>query len=73
MSLPARVASRVYTVIGKLSTNPRPPGCVKLRGLNALYRVRIGEYRLIYEIQDDRLVVVIVRVGKRDEDIYHNL
>jgi mRNA interferase RelE/StbE len=73
MSLPARMASRIYTVIGKLATNPRPPGCVKLSGPDALYRVRIGDYRLIYEIQDERLVVVIVRVGKRDEGSYRNL
>jgi len=46
--------------------DPRPPGCRKLSGKDK-YRVRSGQYRIIYEIQDEALVVVIVRVAKRSE------
>ncbi len=52
--------------IAALADDPRPPGCEKLSGLER-YRVRQGAYRIIYEIEDDRLVVLVVRVGNRRE------
>jgi mRNA interferase RelE/StbE len=57
---------RVVSTIDKLANDPRPPGAKRLVGENA-YRVRIGDYRIIYEIHDDRLVVLVVRVGHRRE------
>ncbi len=50
-----------------MSLNPRPPGVVKLEGDENLWRIRIGDYRVIYEIHDDRLVVVVLRVANRKD------
>ena len=47
-----------------LENDPRPPGCKKLKGRDA-YRIRVGDYRVIYEIQDDRLIVDVVTIGDR--------
>ncbi|RLE22907.1 MAG: type II toxin-antitoxin system RelE/ParE family toxin [Acidobacteria bacterium] len=49
-----------------LTENPRPPGCRKLSGRPA-WRIRIGSYRVIYEIHDDRLLVFVVAIGARRE------
>jgi mRNA interferase RelE/StbE len=48
----------------KLAEDPRPPGCVKLSGREELYRVRQGPYRIVYSIEDDRLLVVVIRVAR---------
>ncbi len=50
-----------------LAEEPRPSGCVKLSGLAELYRVRQGSYRIVYTIEDDRLVVIVVRIADRKE------
>jgi len=52
--------------------NPRPPGATKLEGGGELYRIRSGDYRIIYQIRDDRLVVLVVIVGHRRE-VYRDL
>jgi len=57
---------RIVRAILALAEDPRPPGCRKLSGKDK-YRVRSGQYRIIYEIQDEALVVVIVKVAKRSE------
>ncbi|GAB5465137.1 MAG: hypothetical protein Kapaf2KO_05730 [Candidatus Kapaibacteriales bacterium] len=49
-----------------LSTNPRPPECKKLKGRDA-YRIRIGNYRVLYRIFDDELIIDIFKVGHRKE------
>jgi mRNA interferase RelE/StbE len=54
----------ILTRIDALTDNPRPPGCKKLKG-QEVYRVRQGNYRIVYEIIDDRLVVIVVAVGSR--------
>ncbi len=59
---------RVVKRIEALAHDPRPPGCTKLSGQNA-YRVRQGEYRIVYTVADDVLVVMVVRVGHR-RDVY---
>lgn len=51
-----------------LSENPRPPGYRKLKGEDA-YRIRKGDYRIIYEIYDDIILIIVVSVGHR-KDIY---
>lgn len=53
------VVSRILA----LAEVPRPPGCVKLSGVEDLYRVRQGRYRIAYTIEDDRLMVVVVRIA----------
>ena len=50
--------------IGLLENDPRPPGCKKLSGHDK-YRIRQGSYRIVYGIEDDELVVYIVKVGHR--------
>jgi mRNA interferase RelE/StbE len=57
------VVSRILA----LAEEPRPPGCVKLSGVGDLFRVRQGRYRIVYTIEDDRLVVVVVRIADRKE------
>jgi mRNA interferase RelE/StbE len=59
---------RLVDRIESLADNPRPPGCQKLSGFDK-YRVRQGRYRILYMIQDDRLVVTVVRVAHR-RDVY---
>jgi mRNA interferase RelE/StbE len=56
----------VSRILG-LAENPRPPGCMKLSGHEQLYRVRQGPYRIVYTIEDDRLVVIVIRVADRKE------
>ncbi|MDJ0899633.1 MAG: type II toxin-antitoxin system RelE/ParE family toxin [Xenococcus sp. MO_188.B8] len=55
--------------IDALATEPRPEGVVKLKGEENLYRIRVGDYRVIYNVQDDRLLVLVVKVGHRG-DVY---
>jgi mRNA interferase RelE/StbE len=50
-----------------LGEEPRPSGCVKLSGVDPLYRVRQGSYRILYTIEDDRLVIVVIRIVDRKE------
>jgi mRNA interferase RelE/StbE len=52
-----------------LGRNPRPPGCSKLSGADDLWRMRVRQYRAIYQILDDQLIVVIVKTGDR-RDVY---
>ena len=55
---------RLVARIRSLADDPRPPGCQKLSGAEK-YRVRQGRYRIVYSIEDDRLVVIVVRVAHR--------
>ena len=55
---------RVVARIQQLAENPRPHGCQKLSGAEK-YRVRCGNYRIVYSIEDDGLVVIVVKVGHR--------
>ena len=61
---------RIIKKIRSLSDNPHPRGSVKLSGKDK-YRLRQGNYRIIYSIEDDKLIVHIVKVGHR-KDVYHN-
>ncbi len=67
--LPRADQVRVIRVIRALSTDPRPPGCRKLSGYDDVFRVRIGRYRVLYSIEDRRLVIIVLKVGDR-KDIY---
>ncbi len=63
-ALPKQDRRRIITKITSLSLDPRPPGCEKLSGHDQ-YRLRQGNYRILYEIQDPDPVVVVVKVGHR--------
>ena len=69
--LPTDVRRAITETIDRLATNPRPYGCKKLRGQEN-YTIRSGNYRVIYNIQDDVLVVLVIEAGHR-RDIYRNL
>jgi mRNA interferase RelE/StbE len=58
--------ARIVAAVRSLSGNPRPHGCIKLSGRPA-WRIRIGTYRVIYEIHDQQLVVVVVNIGHRKD------
>jgi len=60
--------SKIKKAIYSLANNPRPPGCKKLKGRNG-YRIRIADYRIIYEILDDALIIDVITLGHR-KDIY---
>ena len=65
-ALPKKDRQRIVTKIQGLSNDPRPPGCEKLSG-HDLYRVRQGNYRVLYTVQDTDLIVVIITIGHRRE------
>ena len=58
---------RIASKIDALASQPRPRGVEKLEGQERRYRLRVGDYRVIYEIQDEALIVLIVRIGHRRE------
>ena len=60
---------KLVKTIFKLSEDPRPTGCKKLQGAKHLYRIRVGNFRVIYEIKDAVLTIVIIKVGDR-KNIY---
>jgi mRNA interferase RelE/StbE len=66
--LVAAIAEKIET----LAVDPRPQGCDKLRGYEGLYRVRVGDHRIIYGVEDRLVVVAILRVGNR-ADVYQRL
>jgi mRNA interferase RelE/StbE len=61
------VAERIARAIDALALQPRPPGCKKLENEDNLWRIRVGDYRVVYQIHDDRLIVLVVRIGHRRE------
>ena len=67
-SLPNRDLNKIIEKIQDLSNNPRPPGCIKLSDKER-YRIRVGNYRILYSIEDDILIVYVVKIGHR-KDIY---
>ena len=68
-SLDSKVASRVISRIEVLAAVPRPPGCKKLEGAINLWRLRVGDWRVIYSIDDSKLTVDISAVRHR-RDVY---
>lgn len=67
--LPKNIQRLIIEKIELLANEPRPVGVVKLSAKDSLYRVRTGDYRIIYQIQDKILLVVITKVGHR-RDVY---
>jgi mRNA interferase RelE/StbE len=68
-ALPANVAKRVDVRVASLAEDPRPVGVRKIVGAEDLYRVRVGDYRIVYEIQDATVLITIIRVRHRG-DVY---
>lgn len=70
--LPPIVRRMVMQKIEQLAKDPRPSTSVKLRGYDELHRARVGEYRIVYEVQDQQLIIIIVSTQHRSE-VYKNL
>ena len=67
---PKNIIEKIYTKMQSLSDNPRPPGCTKLEGYSeSLWRVRTGDYRIVYSVDDVVCIVEIRHVGNR-KNIY---
>lgn len=62
------IAEPIFEAIGNLANNPRPNGCKKLKGREG-YRIRVGNYRVLYDIFDTELLIDVVDLGHR-KDIY---
>jgi mRNA interferase RelE/StbE len=67
--LPEDVCERIAVKIQQLAENPRPDGVVKMRGAYNEYRIRIGDYRVRYEINDKELIILLLQCKHR-KDIY---
>jgi len=66
-ALPKRDQRRVIRAIAALADEPRPEGARKLTGAEDAYRIRVGDYRIIYQIANDVLTVLVVRVAHRKD------
>lgn len=67
--LPQTAVTRIVTAVSQLTSDPHPPGSRKLIGSEYTYRIRVGDYRVIYDVQGSDLVIEIIRVGHR-KDVY---
>ncbi len=65
--LPTTLQRRITEAVEGLESNPRPHGVKKLAGAENLWRIRVGDYRIVYSIEDDRLIVLVVKIGHRRE------
>ena len=61
------VQKRIVKRLRTLKDNPRPQGIKKLAGRDDLYRIREGDYRIVYTIQDKKLIILVVKIGDRKE------
>lgn len=65
--LDAQVRRRIQAALDLLAEQPRPPSATRLVGGAGEWRVRTGDYRIVYEIEDDRLLILVLRIGHRRE------
>lgn len=67
LKLPKPIQARLIEAADALASDPRPHGVVKLTGPEGLWRIRVGDYRIVYTIEDRQLVVLVARVAHRRE------
>ena len=65
--LSAQLNARIVPRLENLVSNPRPPGCKKLKGGDKEWRIRVGDYRVVYTIEDAKLLVEVMRIRHRSE------
>ncbi len=70
--LPRPLLARIRTAIANLTSDPRPPGHRKLVGFANPYGIRVGDWRIVYAIEDDILLILVIEVSPRG-DAYRNL
>ena len=68
-ALPKEVYKRIVPKIQNLAENPRPTGAIKLKGFDNQYQIRVGNYRIRYEIEDKKLIVLLLQCKHR-KDVY---
>jgi mRNA interferase RelE/StbE len=73
LELPQEESDRLARAIDSLAAEPRPAGVVKLHGRAAVYRRRVGAYRIIYEIQDRIRLVRVIEISRRTTQTYRRL
>lgn len=66
-ALPKAILKKIDARIASLANNPQPGDVKKLQGSDDLYRIRVGDYRIVYTIEDGKLIIVVVRIGHRKE------
>jgi mRNA interferase RelE/StbE len=67
LGIPEPARKRVDRAILALVDNPRPRDAIKLANRDNLWRIRVGDYRIIYRVEDDQLIVLVVRIAHRRE------
>ncbi len=65
--LPSKIRKRVNQALLNLEVDPRPPGCTKLKGYRNRWRIRIGDYRVIYRVKDNEIEVLVLKIAHRRE------
>ena len=66
-NLPKTERDKIILVLKLIAEDPRPSGVKKLKGYNKTYRIRVGDYRVIYEIKDKELIILLLSVSHRKE------
>ncbi|MCZ7668161.1 MAG: type II toxin-antitoxin system RelE/ParE family toxin [Chloroflexi bacterium] len=67
--MPNPIIKRIIVTVSKLASEPHPPGSRKLVGSDHIFRVRVGDYRVIYDVQNSELIIEVIRVAHR-KDVY---
>jgi mRNA interferase RelE/StbE len=65
--IPIKILDRIASAIDKFAVEPRPPSSIKLVGFESEYQIRVGDYRVIYQIHDSTLVILVIEIGHHKE------
>ncbi len=68
--LDPRIRNRIENAIEDLSENPYPRASLKLKGFDRTWRIRVGVFRVVYEVHEDLVLVIVLKVDRRSEDTY---
>jgi mRNA interferase RelE/StbE len=71
-TLDTKTQKQIIRKLRTLGENPRPAGYIAIKGIKDLYRIRCGDYRIVYSIRDKELLVLVVRIGDR-KNVYERL
>lgn len=68
--LDTRIRNRIERAIEGLTENPYPRASLKLKGVDRTWRIRVGAFRVVYEVQEELILVTVLKVDRRSEDTY---
>lgn len=71
--LTAEAARHIRAELRKLVDDPRPAGSIKLTGFASVWRIRVGDFRVIYEVNDRKRLLMVLRIARRNESTYQRL